>query len=251
MTSILVVPDSHVRPGVSDLSRFHHLAKLIDYRRPDVVVHLGDLWDMPSLCSYDRGKKSFEGRRYKKDIDAGLKALVTLRDGCVNYHKTLKLFCTGNHENRITRAVDEDAKLEGLISFENLELAKFDWRFKDFLSPHVVDGISFTHYAISGVMGRPVSGENPAATIIKKNLTSTVVGHSHLLDYAERSTLSGRKVTGLVAGCFLAKNQVENYAGVAQKLWWNGVCYLHDAKEGHYDLETISLARLARQEGKT
>jgi len=33
-------------------------------KKPDVIVHIGDHWDMPSLSHYDKGTKSFEGRRY-------------------------------------------------------------------------------------------------------------------------------------------------------------------------------------------
>jgi hypothetical protein len=250
MVNILVIPDSHVRPGIQDISRFHHVAKLLDYRRPQVLVHLGDMWDMESLCSYDAGKKSFEGRRYKRDIEAGVAALKLLKDNCSVYSKTLKLFCPGNHENRIHRAVEEDAKLEGLISSEDFKLAEYDFRVKEFLVPHQVEGVSFLHYQISGLMGRPIGGENPAANILKKGLVSTVVGHSHVLDFSERTNANGKKLMGLVAGSFLAQGQKENYAGAAQKLWWNGVCYLHNVKEGAYDLETISLSRLTKGCGK-
>jgi hypothetical protein len=67
---ILVIPDVQCKPGV-DMTHLTHIGKYIVEKKPDMIVHLGDHWDMPSLSSYDKGKKSFEGRRYKADIEAG------------------------------------------------------------------------------------------------------------------------------------------------------------------------------------
>ena len=69
----LVVPDSHAHPDYSN-ERYDWLAELILDIKPDVVIDIGDWFDMPSLCSYDRGTKGFEGRRYQKDIAAGIEA---------------------------------------------------------------------------------------------------------------------------------------------------------------------------------
>src|ERR1043165_5259660 len=76
---ILVVGDAHAKPGVSN-RRFDWLGKYIVETRPKVVVDMGDWSDMESLSSYDKGKKSFEGRRYKKDIAAGAEARQRVAD---------------------------------------------------------------------------------------------------------------------------------------------------------------------------
>ena len=58
----MIIPDTQVKPG----SSFEHLKWAGQYaveKKPDVIVHIGDHWDMPSLSSWDVGKKSFEGRR--------------------------------------------------------------------------------------------------------------------------------------------------------------------------------------------
>ena len=67
--TIIVIPDSHAKPGVSN-RRAEWLGKLIVDIKPDIVVDMGDTADMESLCSYDRGHKSFQGRTYAKDIEA-------------------------------------------------------------------------------------------------------------------------------------------------------------------------------------
>ena len=77
------------------------------------VIHLGDHWDMPSLSSYDVGKKAMEGRRYVADIDAGNTGFDLLNEPLVRYNKGKRKKWTpgrkyflGNHEERITRAAE-------------------------------------------------------------------------------------------------------------------------------------------------
>jgi hypothetical protein len=67
--NLLVIGDPHAHPDY-DNDRFTDLGRFIVKARPDMVVCIGDMADMPSLSSYDRGTKGFEGRRYKKDIEA-------------------------------------------------------------------------------------------------------------------------------------------------------------------------------------
>ena len=63
---LLIIPDAHAEPNY-DNDRFTWLGSLIFEKKPDVVVCLGDWFDMASLSSHDKGKKSFEGRRYKQE----------------------------------------------------------------------------------------------------------------------------------------------------------------------------------------
>ena len=72
-----VIPDCQVKDGV-DLSYLTWVGKYIVDKKPDVVIQIGDFADMPSLSSYDVGKKSFEGRRYKTDIEVTKKAMEML-----------------------------------------------------------------------------------------------------------------------------------------------------------------------------
>lgn len=58
--TILVIPDAHASPKHNN-SRFDILGKFILDRQPDIIVNIGDFADMEALCSYDKGKASFEG----------------------------------------------------------------------------------------------------------------------------------------------------------------------------------------------
>ena len=73
----LIIPDTQVKRDV-DLSYLEWIGKYIVDKKPDVIVQIGDFADMPSLSSYDVGKKSFEGRRYKDDIEAAEKRLLVI-----------------------------------------------------------------------------------------------------------------------------------------------------------------------------
>ena len=77
MKKHLVIGDTQVKPGIS-LAYLSWIGKYIVDKRPDVIVMIGDFADMPSLSSYDTGKKSFEGRTYKADIRAAIKGMDTL-----------------------------------------------------------------------------------------------------------------------------------------------------------------------------
>ena len=72
----LIFSDAHAHPD-HDNKRAEWLGKLIMDLRPDVLVNLGDLADMPSLSSHDKGTKGFHGRSYKRDVDAALEAGMT------------------------------------------------------------------------------------------------------------------------------------------------------------------------------
>ena len=242
---ILIIGDAHVKPGVS-LERFDWLGRLIYEISPDVVVDMGDFSDMESLCSYDKGKLGFYDRRYKADVNCALEArdrvLRPLRKAKHKMSRFVSL--VGNHEDRVRRAIElEPQALEGVISID--DTCQKPWERIPFLTPIDLQGVAFNHYFPSGAMGRPISGENPATTLIGKTFSSCVAGHSHLLDFSERTTVTGRKIRGLVAGCFLAENQVEEYAGLQVcQMWFRGLIWLKNVSNGNYDLETISIARL-------
>jgi hypothetical protein len=63
------------------------------------------------------------------------------------------------------RAVENDAKLEGLMSYEDLNLR--GWEVHPYLQPVIVDGIAYCHFFTSGVMGRPVTN---AKLLLQKNI---------------------------------------------------------------------------------
>ena len=184
----LVIPDTQCKPDNS----FEHLEWAGNYAvktKPDVIVHLGDHWDMSSLSVYDIGKKSFEGRTYNHDVQAGNDAMDVFMKPIIEEQKRQKenkkkvwkpkkIFLIGNHEYRIDRAIESDRKLEGLIGYNDFNLKKHNWEVHNFLDVAIVNGIAYSHYFTSGVMGRPVS--SPHLMLQKKHMSCITVSYTHL-----------------------------------------------------------------------
>jgi hypothetical protein len=157
-------------------------------------------------------------------------------------------YLIGNHEDRITRAIELSPELEGSIGLDDLKLEDYwhDVTYYEGKTPGIciVDGIAYSHYFVSGVSGNPSWGEHHAYSIIKKNGMSSTQGHSHLFDFAYRTNLDGRKTLGCIAGVYQDYDAV--WAGQANRLWWRGVIIKRGVEQGGYDLQVISLEELKK-----
>lgn len=253
LTSIhLVLPDQHAHYQHSN-DRADLLANLIVDLRPDVVINIGDAADLPSLCTYDKGKRSFVGRTYRADIDAHCDFQHRLWEPVARRKKKMprRVFCIGNHEERINTALNVQPELSGTISLSDLRLS--DWYDEivayEGQTPGVVeiDGILYAHYFTSGVLGRSVSGEHAAYSLLGKLYTSATMGHSHLFDYCVRTRGDGSKIMGLSVGCY--QDYTNDWAGEIGKLWDRGVAIKRNVENGAYDLEWVSLERLRKEYG--
>lgn len=256
MTKHLVIPDTQCKPNQS----VEHLRWAGEYaadKKPDVIVHLGDHWDMPSLSSYDVGKKSFEGRRYTDDIEAGHEGMNAFMQPIWEEQRRLRtnrkkvwnprmVFLLGNHEQRMMRAVENDSKLEGLISYDDLDLDDYGWEVYDFLEPAIIDGIAYSHYFCSGVMGRPVTN---AKLLLQKKMMSCIQGHVQDRDIAYARRGDGSSITGLFAGIFYDHD--EGYLNPQTNGSWSGVWMLHEVNDGSFDELPVSLNYLRKKYGDT
>lgn len=253
MTKIAVIPDVQIRPG-DDLKFLTNIGNYLVEKEPDVIVQIGDFADMPSLSSYDIGKKSFEGRRYRSDIDASKAAMEALlqplkerlvRDKLGHrYRYTPRMVLTlGNHENRIERAVNSDAKLDGTIGLSDLGYEQ-DWEVHPFLEPVVIEGVAFCHYFVTGVAGRPASS---AQAQLNKQHMSCVAGHQQGLQIATGHRANGDRLTSIIAGSCYEHN--EDYLGYQGNKHWRGMLMLHEVKDGNFDLMPVSLDFINKRYG--
>lgn len=246
----LVIPDQHAHPDYGN-ERADWLARLIIDIKPDVVVNIGDAADMPSLSSYDKGKRSFHGKSYAKDIQAHqefqdrLWAPVKARKKRMPY----SVIFEGNHEHRVEKALDLSPELEGTIGFK-------DYLFNDYYdqvirysgsTPGVVeiDNIEYAHYFISGTMGRPAGGIHPAYTLISKRHKSSTCGHLHTADFCMHAAGSGGRIMASVVGCY--QDYDSDWAGESNRLWWRGVLIKRNVENGQYDPQWISIDALRKE----
>lgn len=244
----LVIPDTQVKPGVpTDHMRW--IGQYIVDTQPEVVVHLGDHWDMPSLSSYDKGKKSFEGRRYEDDVQAGNVAMDQLNEALIKFNRGKKaaqrynprrVFLFGNHCNRINRAVEDNAVLDGKVGLDDLNLD--GWETHDFLEVVWIDGIAYSHYFYNPMNGRPYGGQ--AATRLKTIGHSFSQGHQQILDMSLRF-VGGKSQHALICGANYLHD--ENYLGPQGNSYWRGVVVCHEVNNGSYDIMTVSLDYLCRR----
>lgn len=243
----LVIPDSHAAPGHSNY-RYDILAKLIIDLKPDAVIDIGDWWDMPSLSAYDKGTRSFEGRRYWKDIEIGIDAQDRIYSRLKARKKKFPKFIRtlGNHEHRIDRAIEKDpAILDGVISTNDLMSKEHGWEEIPFLQPVTVDGVNYCHYFVSGVMGRPVSS---ARALLNKQYASCTMGHAHTFDYFNHTNVEGKRFHGLICGVY--QDYDPKFAHGSTHLWRRGVCIKRNVAGGDYDLEWVSMKRLYEVYGR-
>lgn len=250
--TILCIPDQHAHYEHNN-DRADYLAKLIIDIKPDIVLNGGDAADMPSLSSYDKGKRAFAGKSYKADIEAHLDFQERLWAPVRATKKKMpyRVVLEGNHEHRIERALDLSPELAGTIGFNDYDFSSY---YHDVVryegdTPGVYDleGILFAHYFITGVSGRPIGGERPGHMLIAKNGTSCVAFHSHTLDFATRKTVKGNVMNGLVAGCY--QDYINDWAGNVGKLWRAGVAVLTDVEAGNFDFQWIGIDALKKAYG--
>ena len=252
MATHCVIPDVQVKEGVP-LDHLTWIGKYLVAKKPDVVIQIGDFADLPSLSSYDVGKKSFEGRRYKKDIEVTHKAMEMLlapieehneraRRNKEKQYKPRLVLTLGNHEQRIARAVEGDPKLDGTIGMDDLRYKEYGWEVIPFLDTIVIDGVVYSHYFTSGVMGRPVTS---AAALLNKKHQSCVQGHVQRKDIAFGNRADGSQITALFSGCCYLHD--EEYLGNQGNNYWRGIWMLYEVNNGSFDEHPISLNFLRKK----
>ena len=242
----LVIPDVQAKPNVSH----DHMEWIANYaieKRPDVIIQLGDWADMHSLSAYDKGKRCYEGRRYTADCDAANYSLERFERPLEEYNRAhpenpynpRKVKTRGNHEFRILRATDIDPALHGKLTYEDLNFENRGWECHEFLEVVEIDSIQYSHFFVSGAMGRPVSS---AAALLKVRGGSATMGHVQRMDVAYHPQT--QKI-GLFAGVCYTHN--EEYLGPQGNECPRQVIMKHEVENGRYDLMAVSLKFLKKR----
>lgn len=252
----LVIPDTQVRPGIS-LEYLRWIGEYIVRKRPDVIVHLGDHADMESCSSYDKGKRSAEGKRVQADIDAAIEGMRVLLKPLhdLQYKQSAAgeeiyfprmVILYGNHEDRISRHVDANPELHGFLGLDDLKYEEMGWETVPFLTPINIDGVNYCHYFYNVLSGRALTGN--AQNMLKTIGESFTMGHRQTLDVSTRFLqASGDQQWGMIAGACYKHDEV--YKGVQGNRHWRGIIVKHNVRDGSYDPLFISLDWLEKEYG--
>lgn len=244
---IAVLPDIQNEPG-TPTEYLKWTGQYLAIKKPDVIVCLGDFTTFGSLGMHDaKGSLELEGRRYQEEIDSSKAAMDTLLSPIAKvsgYDPYLEM-TLGNHEQRVIRTVENDPKLEGTISLDDLEYEKFGWRVYPFLQPIVIGGVAMCHYFPSGVMGRPITS---AKALLTKLHMSCFAGHQQGRDIAFSKRADGVDMTAIISGSFY--QHAESYLSPYTNNHWRGFWMLHETKDGSFNEMAVSINYLQRRFGK-
>lgn len=251
---LFLIPDTQVKPDVPT----NHLGAAGNYvvdKKPDVIVHIGDHWDLPSLSSYEKkGSKYFEGKRVIKDIQAGNDAMDEFNRPIEEYnakmrrmhekqYKPRKIFCMGNHEDRIFRAIQADPALDGLLSYDLLNLK--GWEVHPFLDIVEIEKVWFSHYFINTLSLKKNVICGTIDNKLQKVGNSFVMGHQQTLQFGAHYTNAGTAHIGMVAGAFYQHH--EDYMGRQGNHHWRGAAMLNQLINGEFDPMFLSIDYFLRE----
>lgn len=239
----IFLPDTQVRPGVPT-DHLEAAGNYIAEKRPDVVISALDHWDMPSLSSYETpGSAYFEGKRVAADIEAGNEGMERLLRPIAKARIRPRMIATlGNHEHRITRAINKDPKLDGILGYHLLNLRR--WEVFPFLTPVDVDGILYCHYFVNPQSLKKNVLAGSIDNRLNKIKQSFTMGHQQTRMFGSQYTLQGKEIMGLVAGAFYQHD--EDYMGPQGNHYWRGIVVKNEVHDGRYDPCFVSLDYLLR-----
>ena len=173
----------------------------------------------------------------------GLVYCLTVPNSSLMVRRNGKPVIQGNC--RINTAISKDRKLEGLISIDDLLYKEFGWEVYPFLEVVTIDGVCYSHYFTSGVMGRPVS--SPRALVTKKHM-SCVMGHVQEcgIDMSQFRG-DGTPLIGIFAGIYTPYD--ETYLNKQTNIQHRQIWHLREVKEGFHYPTAVSLNYLERKYG--
>lgn len=251
---LLMIPDPQVRVGVPT----HHIdaaAQAIIEYKPDILVHIGDHWDMPSLSKHEMaGSIHKEGTRIRDDIEVGNDAMRRLTGPVdkevaritAGHRKRWNLekhFFMGNHEFRVERAVGDVPQFEGVLHPDMMETP--GWIRHPFLEIVDIEGVLFSHYFSNTQSGRPIGGS--IDNRLNRIGQSFAMGHQQGILFGQRQFPGSVQKHGLVAGSFYLHD--EHYRDAQSNGEWRGLVVMNELENGKYDIMPLSMKYILRRFG--
>jgi hypothetical protein len=250
---MIVIPDCQVKVGCPT-DHIDAAARYVVEQRPDIILCLGDFWDMPSLSVFN-SVRAAEGLRMRDDLDAGNNAMNSFMDivrrGIKKKDMPRLVFLFGNHtlSVRLKRFMEKHPEVEGMIHDETEPfLEKHGWEVYPFLDVVDIEGIQCSHYIQNphSLKGAPLGGA--IDTMMKNAGHSFIMGHQQTYKYGKHFLSDGSVRIGIVAGAFYQHD--EDYMSIQGNKHWRGIFMLNEVKNGNADMCEVSMDFLLRNYGE-
>lgn len=190
----LIVPDTHIPYHDKKAFRLMLKATKAEYPNLDEIVLLGDFGEYATVSSHPKDPKL---KRLLKTEIAQVNSVLDTLDK--TFPKANKVYIEGNHEDRLTRFIrDEAPVLADLVSSRSLLLGnrvRWDWIPYGPTQRYNVLGSKLIarHEPLGG-------GEHVAASTVKKAGASVIFGHVHRIQEFQTVDINGQNHRGITPG---------------------------------------------------
>ena len=175
---VYAIGDLHLDPNISN-KRLKWMGRDVQATKPDLVVQIGDLNNMNSLCKYE-ANDSYLGKIktvYIEDVANMNKALETFNDA--GAFDTPKYVTLGNHDDRIESYANRNPEVYAFFQEYFYEtLSANGWTYSTFGEVVKFEGVNFTHVPFT-TLGKPMGGTTVEYRAGNLSTSDFVFGHSH------------------------------------------------------------------------
>jgi predicted phosphodiesterase len=218
---ILIVPDTHA--PYHDEAAWALMLKVAKAFKPDIGIHIGDLHDCYAISSYPKDPT----RQFNHDTETA--SARDRRTELDELEMARKIFCEGNHEDRLPRYLMKRApELFSTVTTDKLlQLTENDWELVPYQDSIKVGCVYYTHDTGSG-------GKYPTRIALETFQHSVVVGHNHRMEYHVIGDATGDHQVGAQFGWLGDVDKVDYLHRIKVKRLWSlgfGLGYM-DEKTG-------------------
>jgi predicted phosphodiesterase len=230
---ILIVPDTHC--PYHDVRAWNLMMKAAKLLKPHTIVSIGDLADFYAVSSHS--KNPLRARQ----LDEEIKGVTALLDQLDSLGAKERIYIAGNHEDRLTRYLQEKApELFGVVGIPQLlRLKERGWTYVPYKHDHTIGKVTFTHDINA-------AGRTAIFKALDIYQDCIVTGHTHRLQYVVEGNASTPHTRVSAAFGWLGDVTKVDYMhrASAQKNWALGFGYgYHDPETNYVYLIPVPIVR--------
>ena len=244
---IVAIGDCHATPGY-DNKRFEAMGEFAAEELSGVddayIVQIGDWSDCVAFNEHGT-KLEMETVRWEEDKEVTLDSLDRFMDPFYRRKKKLptRTIILGNHENRVTRWIEQNPRFQGAFNVNQLGFERFGFQVVPYMRTMLLGGIHFVHH-LGSSNGTAAKISSPTNGIKSVGVT-TVVGHTHTAGWFPVN-YKDRKIHGLDLGCAIHKDMgyQENWSCPTAHKYDRCIWVFDNVKNGDFDFRMVRLESL-------